>query len=233
MYDKRDFNTHEYIDPFDEVFDYWMRVEHLGRYLFARDSIESGSTILDIACSNGYGTKILSEVGSSVVGADISYDFIKLACNTNAKDNITYKVIDLDNDSIDEKFDYIVCYETLEHVVDPNLALGNLYNALNDDGILFLSVPNKVFEEIVDGKSIDCYHLHTFEYKELLKLFYDNKFRVIKVLGQSMTNKIVNNKIPEVDRTDIYYDALNVGYPNDEDIDNTYSYIFVLNKMVK
>lgn len=233
MYDSSNFNSFEYIDPFDESFDYWMRCEHLGRYLFVRDSIENESTVLDVACSNGYGSRVISEVAGNVLGLDINKEYINLAKENNAKDNIRYDEFDLDNDTFKECFDYIVCFETLEHVKNPDIVLSKFYNALNDDGILFLSVPNEKFEEIIDGKSKDKYHLNVFKYKDLLNLFYSNGFNVLKVLGQSKTNKIVNSISPDVDKTDIYYDALSIGYPSDDDIDNTYSYIFVLNKGVK
>lgn len=50
----------EYVDPFNEKYDYWMRVEHLARYLWARDILKNSENVLDVACANGYGTSLIS-----------------------------------------------------------------------------------------------------------------------------------------------------------------------------
>ena len=52
-----DLTSIEYCDPFNEKQYYWMRVEHLGRYLYVKNNIKDGCNILDIACANGYGKK--------------------------------------------------------------------------------------------------------------------------------------------------------------------------------
>lgn len=83
---------------------------------------------------------------------------------------------------------------------------------------------------IEDGKNKDIYHLHTFEYDEIIKLFEKNNLKVLKVLGQSYTNKIVNKKVDDIKKTDLIMDTMKIGYPNIQDIDETYSYIFVLEK---
>lgn len=43
----------EYVNPFDERYNYFMRAEHLGCYYFASDF----NKVLDVACAEGYGIK--------------------------------------------------------------------------------------------------------------------------------------------------------------------------------
>ena len=76
----------------------------------------------------------------------------------------------------------------------------------------------------------DPYHLNVFEYDDLVELVKAKGFTIMKILGQSYTNKIVNEIAPETKKTDIYTDAKTCGRPNEEDISYTYSYIFILKK---
>lgn len=222
--------SEEYCDPFDEKYNYWMRVEHLGRYFFAKDNIDKNGKVLDIACCNGYGTKVLSECCNQITGMDANKKYIEIANKNNNGNNIKYIVINTDYDDIFGTYDYITCFETIEHVRYPDLLLKKLYNALNENGKMFLSVPNSKYEVIENNKNKDIYHLHIFEYNELINLFQKNGLKVIKVLGQNQTNKIVNKKIKSVEKNGVINDAMSIGYPNEQDINETYSYIFILEK---
>lgn len=233
MIKSNDYNIYEYVDPYNSKLEHWMRVEHLGRYLYVKDAIETDSVVLDAGCANGYGSKILSDNASVLVAVDKNSDYIELAKKNNNRSNIKYKVMDLDKDKLDYLYDYIVCLETLEHVSNPTYVLDNFYSSLKNDGILFISVPNSKFEEVNDGKNINKYHLHTFEYDELVKTFKRSGFRVLRVMGQSTVNKQYNKKINDNEEYNVFDDAISIGYPDDVDVHNTFSYLFVLNKVVK
>lgn len=223
--------TGEYCDPFDERYNYWMRLEHLGRYFYAKDNINKNSKVLDIACCNGYGTKIISNYCKQIIGIDANKNYIDIAKQKYNNSNIEYIVKDIDYENIDGTFDFIVCFETIEHVRYPELFLQKLYTALNENGKIFLSVPNSKYEVKENGKNKDIYHLHIFEYNEIIDMFEKNNLKVLKVLGQSYTNKIVNNKAEDVEKTNLITDTMKIAYPNTQDIDETYSYIFVLEKI--
>ena len=157
-------------------------------------------------------------------------EYISLARTNNNSSNITYKVLDIDIFDIEKVYDYIVCFETLEHVKYPRLLLNKLYNALSEDGVMFLSVPNSKYEVIENGKNKDPYHLHTFEYESLINMLKEMGFIISDILGQSMTNMIVNNEIFNIEEKDLIIDSLNIGYPNNKVLEKTYSYLFVLKK---
>lgn len=222
--------TGEYCNPFDERYNYWMRLEHLGRYFYARDNIDKNSKVLDIACCVGYGTKIISDYCKKITGIDANKTYIDMAKEKYNNSNIEYIVQDIDYENIDGTFDYIICFETIEHVRFPNLLLQKLYNALDENGKIFLSVPNSKYEVVEDKKNKDIYHLHTFEYNEIVDMFEKNNLKALKVLGQSYTNKIVNKKVEDIEKINLITDTMKIAYPNTQDIDETYSYIFVLEK---
>ena len=129
----------EYVDPFDEKYNYLMRVEHLGRYYFAANILKNSKQILDVACANGYGTYILSETATKVTGMDRNESYLEIAKEKYHADNITYRQVNLDDQAIDGEYDGIVCFETIEHLKHPERFLKNLYSILEKHGTLILS----------------------------------------------------------------------------------------------
>ena len=220
----------EYIDPFDEKYDYLFRIEHLARYYFAAEELNRFEKVLDVACANGYGTQILSQKALRVIGVDKNKEYLKIAEHKYSNKNIEFNCIDVDRENIEGLFDGIVCFETLEHLKYPEKLLKNLYNILTNNGTMILSVPNSNYEVIENGKNKDPFHLHIFEYNEIIDLIEKSGFIIEKVYGQSYTNKIVNKEIEEYELTNLVNDAKTIAYPNEEDINKTYSYIFVLKK---
>ena len=222
----------EYVNPFDEKYNYLMRVEHLGRYYFASERLKNFKKVLDVACADGYGTKILSQRVASVDGIDRNEEYLRVARTKYNSNNINYKCIDVDKKTITDTYDGIVCFETLEHLKYPKKFLHNLYDILDNNGVMLLSVPNSDYEIIENGKNKDSFHLHIFKYDNIVKMLYEIEFKIDKVLGQSYINKIVNNEIKNYSITSVENDAKTIGYPNQEEIEKTYSYIFILNKGV-
>ncbi len=222
--------NYEYINPFDENYDYLMRIEHLGRYFFASDILKNYSKVLDVACADGYGTKILSQNVINVVGIDKNEKYLDVAKTKYNNDNIKYECLDLDLNNINGSYDGIVCFETLEHLKYPDNFLKNLYNILDENGIIVLSIPNSEYEIIENGQNKDSFHLHVFKYEDIIEKLQNIGFNINKVYGQSYINKIVNKEIEEYELTDVINDARTIAYPNEEDIKKTYSYIFILSK---
>ena len=95
---------------------------------------------------------------------------------------------------------------------------------------MILSVPNSEYEIIENGKNKDSFHLHVFKYDEIVNMLKEVGFNIKKIYGQSYINKIVNGDIKEYKLSNVIDDAKNIAYPNEEDINKTYSYIFILNK---
>lgn len=222
----------EYVDPFDEKYDYLMRVEHLGRYFFASNILKNRKSILDVACADGYGSYILCKNVEKVYGIDCNNSYLKIANEKYSFENIIYKQMNFDNETIDGKYDGIVCFETLEHLKYPERFLKNLYNILDNNGTLIVSVPNSIYEQFENGKNKDSYHLHVFTYNDIVELIKKIGFNIKNIYGQSYINKIVNKEILEYEITNVENDAKTIGYPNKIDLDKSYSYIFILGKGV-
>ncbi|WP_153070309.1 class I SAM-dependent methyltransferase, partial [Escherichia coli] len=89
--------------------------EHLHRYHFASRFCQ-GKRVLDVACGEGYGSRILSNAASSVVGVDISAEAVAHAQGKYARGSLEF--VEASAASLplpDDSFDVVVSFETIEH----------------------------------------------------------------------------------------------------------------------
>lgn len=237
----------DHCDPFDgEQCNYWMKLEHCGRYLFAADILaEAGaSSVLDLSCAEGYGSDILASRGLIVAGGDIQDEYIANA--SRRYPSATFFRIDLDGEipaSLDGA-DAVVCFETLEHLKYPEAFLNRLPSLLRSGGTLLLSVPNKLYEKTdEDGKNCDPFHLHIFDKCEILNELTSRGFTVLGIYGQAVCNDmyarehaaVKNGALTQEEADGLYkYDRESIigmsriaAYPTMENTDGSYSYIFV------
>lgn len=106
------------------------------------DTIMIREPYLDVGCSNGFITnKIVSKYCiSQATGFDHNKDNLKIA--SERYPDIEFKFINLNIlNTFDNKFKFITCFETLEHVGNLENALINLINLINYQGTLLISVP--------------------------------------------------------------------------------------------
>lgn len=141
---------------------YWeLAAEHLSRYAFTLDFCK-GKRVLDAACGEGYGTAILSNYASSIVGVDIDKETIEHAQQKYKKDNVKFVASDVCKMPLpDNSFDVIVSFETLEHVDSHEALLNEFKRVLVPGGIMFISTPDKQYYTIEPN-----YH-NPFHKKEL------------------------------------------------------------------
>jgi 2-polyprenyl-3-methyl-5-hydroxy-6-metoxy-1,4-benzoquinol methylase len=114
---------------------------HEKRYRFALPYC-AGRQVLDAACGVGYGSALLAESASGVVGVDLSEDAIAYARSRYAQDNVEFLVDDLQAPGLaDRSFDVVCSFETLEHLPNRDAFLGHVARVLRDEGVLVLSTP--------------------------------------------------------------------------------------------
>ena len=118
------------------------------RYRFLTRYFREGPIdTLDAGCGNGAlsyaaylrGNRVLGVTmdSSQVEKANEYYSFL----GTDPA-RLKFKVCNLyDLPQIKEKFDQIICSETLEHITRDDLVVEHYYNALRDDGVLHLCCP--------------------------------------------------------------------------------------------
>jgi 2-polyprenyl-3-methyl-5-hydroxy-6-metoxy-1,4-benzoquinol methylase len=90
---------------------------HLERYFFAAKRVSG--IVLDAACGCGYGSKIMHDSGSFVTGIDLEKEAIDYA-------RLNYpgpEYILADVNKYSGEYDWVVSFETIEHLPEPEKAL--------------------------------------------------------------------------------------------------------------
>ncbi len=148
-------------------------LEHQQRYEFY-NSFYSGKKILDAACGSGYGSFHISKSGaSSVLGVDISGESVSLAQKKYINSKLEFRKADCsDLRILNDNFDVIVSFETLEHLNDPKLFIKSAAEILNPGGYFICSTPNKM--RLSGAGHINQYHLNELNYPDFYKAMSDN-----------------------------------------------------------
>jgi 2-polyprenyl-3-methyl-5-hydroxy-6-metoxy-1,4-benzoquinol methylase len=106
--------------------------------------------VLEIGCAEGYGLNyLISKTNFNGIGIDISTKFIKIARENNKLGNVTYEVVDFNDENTFtgemryNNFDYIIGNGILHHLYN-NLdnSIDNLYKLLKIDGKIIFIEPN-------------------------------------------------------------------------------------------
>lgn len=137
--------------------------EHRGRYWWASQAV-SGLEILDAGCGVGYGSEILASAGAaSVTAVDIDEGAVGEARSRFGDLADSFICADICRLTLlDDSFDVVVCFETIQQVVDSERALGELHRVLRPGGLLLISSPSPdVYEP---GNE---HHVHEYRPTEL------------------------------------------------------------------
>ncbi|MBX7208028.1 MAG: class I SAM-dependent methyltransferase [Verrucomicrobiaceae bacterium] len=113
------------------------------KQLFDRH-LKSDMTLIDYGCGNGerYGRDMLAR-GIDYRGFDISETALANAASLGLKVDLIGA--DSSISFSDASADAAICFEVLEHLLEPDRALAAIHRALKPGGIAIISVPNAAF----------------------------------------------------------------------------------------
>lgn len=234
------------VDPFDESYPHlWIKVEHLGRYFFAERYLAAtqAQIVLDAGAGSGYGSQILARSIPEVISVDFQkQQLIDSQSVSQVRHEIGTSPL---RDSLDvDRFQGIVCFETLEHLVDPGSALEEFAALQTAGDTIILSVPNSVAERTgPDGLLTNPFHRRVFSISSIRALLETTGYKVREILGQQLASDINSNETRLIRRKQITGRigdepalhsqqtverlAMVVGYPEPRDIERSYSLIVV------
>ena len=111
-----------------------------------------GLVVLDLACGEGYNTRILARKGVKVTGVDFSEKLIRFAKQEEDKDKlgICYKVMDAAElvEFPNNHFDLVTCFMSLQDIRDFKKAISEVARVLKEGGRFIFSIPHPCFEKI-------------------------------------------------------------------------------------
>lgn len=108
--------------------------------------------VLDLACGEGYNTRILAKKGAKVVGVDFSAKLIELARSeeTREKLGVDYHVSDASDLSRFPSchFDLVTCFMALQDIRDYGRAVAEVARILKKRGRFVFSITHPCFEKV-------------------------------------------------------------------------------------
>jgi SAM-dependent methyltransferase len=122
---------------------------HLARYQFALSRMRGGECVLDAGCGTGYGSRLLLQRASAVVGIDNSPLAVEYAREHYAAPGIAFACMDCQRLAFSgAQFDLLVCFEVFEHMGDQDGFLRECLRVMRPGGTLILSTPNVSTAEV-------------------------------------------------------------------------------------
>jgi ubiquinone/menaquinone biosynthesis C-methylase UbiE/glycosyltransferase involved in cell wall biosynthesis len=175
-----------------------IELEHRHRYLLARE-LSEGKVVLDLASGEGYGSAILAEAATKVVGVDLASEAVLHAQKKYRQQNLQFMVGScIDVPLPDRTFDLVVCFETLEHHDQHDKMMSEIKRVLRPGGLLLISSPDKYQYSILPGYK-NPYHFKELYYHEFQKLLRHH-FKQTSFFGQRVVfgSAILGARSPKV-----------------------------------
>lgn len=140
-YERYHINAHVQKKPIDDK-----NFTHREVISFVSNYIKKDFQLLDLGCGVGTIDFYLAPKVKSLIGIDVSKHAIEIAIKNSRKfglvKKISYFTINFPNETINKKFDVVLCSEVLEHVLNDRLALTRIYKLLKKGGFLILTSPS-------------------------------------------------------------------------------------------
>jgi len=178
------------------------RINTWKRHLKRAEDLNSGrGRLLDVGCATGVFLDIARKRGWDTCGVEIS----KYA-SQYARDSFALKVQTGTLEEADfpaDYFDVVTMWDVVEHVVDPDGTIAEVYRVLKPGGIILILTPNQ--SSLINDICYFLYklsrkssflaakiyaprvHLYYFSKRALRYLLYSHNFNVVDMTKQSLT----------------------------------------------
>jgi len=175
---EQNINTPEYWDKVfkKEIEENLSRVD-LERFAMTEARIKDNSDVIDIGCGRGEFVEYLTK--RKKLCRVLGIDFSKIAIDDAKKRILTAKFADIDiykiadYKSLLERFDYVSCFEVIEHLDRPDLLISNASKILKQSGYLILTTPYE--NSILGGEE----HVYSFDFQDMINFFKKTEWDLI------------------------------------------------------
>ena len=121
--------------------------------------------VLDMACGEGYNTRILARKGAKVIGIDSSRRLIGMATAEERREplGITYHLMNATHlkNLDDSSFDVVTCFMALQDIANYSGAVAEASRILKQGGRFIFSIPHPCFEDVmVNGVNVNASEIY-------------------------------------------------------------------------
>lgn len=183
---------------------------HFATYRFVVPKIRE-KNVLDIGCSDGYGSYVLAKYAKKCVAIDIDRITIKCAKEKYTSSNLRFISMNALDISWKKRFDVVIAFQVIEHIQEENSFLEKIKQSLKKNGVAIFSTPNRRLR-LDDGQAPwNPYHVREYSAKDLHTLLI-KQFHSVSILGLHATPHIYNleEKRLRVRRLIAKYDILHL-----------------------
>lgn len=141
-------------------------------YQKIRDEFVGGRTVVDIGCSIGIGSNILSHEARFVWGIDVNKEAIEFASLAFKRPNLDFAVLDIENPPTRpiSQFEIVVASEIIEHLADVEKGLQTIKSMMGREALGFITCPNGNNKEVIENENKHGYHLSHWKAGEFYEL---------------------------------------------------------------
>jgi SAM-dependent methyltransferase len=160
---------------------YWYR-RHLVVYEWIARRV-GGLRVLDMACGEGYGSRVLADTAASVVGVDANPEAHEHARLRYSGRNLRFERGLVESWGQPGSLDAIVFLQTIEHVFDAPAVLAHFKDLLAPGGVAYITTPNLLTLAPPGAeKSENPWHIKEYRADEFTALC-EGTFDAVDVLG--------------------------------------------------
>ncbi len=158
--------------------------EHFARYLWASALVRGNA--LDVACGTGHGARLLAR-HARVSGVDRDAEAVETALSRVAGTFLLAEVPPIPFP--DDAFDFVVSFETVEHIPDDMGFVREIRRVLRPGGTLLMSTPNGDISA-PGGVPLNRWHIREYTLTSLTALLRGGGLEVCDVYVQSFPPKL-------------------------------------------
>ncbi len=179
----------------------------LSRYKFVSKMLNGKKRVLEVGCSDAFGTQIVLQEVGSICAVDFDAVFIK-DVNDRLEGilNLECKIHDITKSPVNGVFDAAYALDVLEHIPrdSEDLFMSNICDSIDNHGILIIGIPSVHSQQFASEASkqghVNCKDNH--QLKELILKYFHNVFIF------SMNDEVVHTGFSKMAH---YFFALGVG----------------------
>lgn len=138
--------------------------------------IVDNSSVVDIGCGTGELIKYLFHLKKGCIFSGIDFSEVAINNARNERPNCRFIADDIINISkYYSDIDYVISFETLEHLNEPQLVINEVYKILRKGGYFIISTP---YDNLIAGEE----HINSFVFRDMVEFFeYKNGWEIVSL----------------------------------------------------